>query len=523
MPDMKPIISDFKNKYTGYNSNTYYLFVGATASDKNLQGYTPLARNIGFIFTQPSDTTFAHVIAHELGHGAFHLKHSFDDDELGSSSKSTTNNLMDYSTGTMLYKYQWDYIHNPVFVSIFDGDDADAESRDEYQQIAQILAGIKDASRSGNNFSLSSYTSNLSASKFTLYGVIYSNIHIIILPQYGNVINPKNNIQYSKFDRGYPYSTTNQTTCLDIEGKIKIFAPDTTLLRLLRIYLLDTYHPKNLLLFVNGYRDNAPNPSELPNEDDEVYLTDQYNYWSGIDAQFINRIGTANVVYADGHASVSTSNHRSEPEFLTNLAQWQCASKLSATAYASLINLNLVGSCFDYYHNADKFKLHTSPYKEGFEVRRSEGMQAGLDLVRKINNGTISFNRSTDTLDIVCHSMGYAYALGMIQILETGTIPLGRFYCVAPENACSGDINLNDFKEVWQYGTNEAVDLVWEQDGVAPQCSIKGLENNTKTKGRAYIPANVSFTKGFLNCHSISNYGWIFNIKTEDIGYVKKR
>ncbi len=128
--------------------------------------------------------------------------------------------------------------------------------------------------------------------------------------------------------------------------------------------------------------------------------------------------------------------------------------------------------------------------------------------------------------NIVCHSMGYAYALGMIQILKTGTIPLGRFYCVAPENACSGDINLNDFKEVWQYGTNEAVDLVWEQDGVAPQCPIKGLESNTSTSGRVYLPNNF-YPKTFLGCHSISNYGWIFTDiiynPNKPNGYVKPR
>ena len=132
-------------------------------------------------------------------------------------------------------------------------------------------------------------------------------------------------------------------------------------------------------------------------------------------------------------------------------------------------------------------------------------------------------------VDIVCHSMGYAYALGMIQILKTGAIPLGRFYCVAPENACSGDINLNDFKEVWQYGTNEAPpeqggDLVWEQDGVAPQCPIKNIGSRLSgtLNGRVYLPQDF-YPKTFLGCHSISNYGWIFNIKTDKDGYVKAR
>jgi hypothetical protein len=119
MPDMQPILNHFKDSqaYADNDDNTYYLLFGAT-NDGNLDGYMPRGRNIGFIFS-----TSEHTVAHELGHGAFNLKHIFCSEELGEGNKGVTDNIMDYSVGTKLYKYQWDLIHDPAFVSWFGGDD----------------------------------------------------------------------------------------------------------------------------------------------------------------------------------------------------------------------------------------------------------------------------------------------------------------------------------------------------------------------------------------------------------------
>ncbi|MES2134128.1 MAG: hypothetical protein V4506_17405 [Bacteroidota bacterium] len=123
MPDMQPIVSYFKDHCTAYNGssdNTFYLLFGAT-NDGNLEGYMPRARNTGFIFD-----TVIHTIAHELGHGAFNLKHIFSSDELGEGNNGSTNNIMDYSIGNAIYKHQWDLIHNPSSVGWFEGDDEEA-------------------------------------------------------------------------------------------------------------------------------------------------------------------------------------------------------------------------------------------------------------------------------------------------------------------------------------------------------------------------------------------------------------
>ncbi len=46
----------------------------------------------------------------------------------------------------------------------------------------------------------------------------------------------------------------------------------------------------------------------------------------------------------------------------------------------------------------------------------------------------------------------------MVDILK-GKVPLGRFYIIAPENAEAGEINLNDFEEVWHYGDQQAMPI----------------------------------------------------------------
>jgi len=62
-------------------------------------------------FLTPTATT--RDAAHELGHGVFNLRHTFSTNNMVNLPEGTTQNLMDYSAGTELFKYQWDFIHNP--------------------------------------------------------------------------------------------------------------------------------------------------------------------------------------------------------------------------------------------------------------------------------------------------------------------------------------------------------------------------------------------------------------------------
>lgn len=110
--DQNAIISKFKEK-NNLESNALYLFfvdnvVGKTG---DVAGYMPLQRQVGFIYDNPN----LFVIAHELGHGAFNLRHTFSPENF-IAAEHTTQNLMDYNGGTELWKHQWEFIRDPQSV-----------------------------------------------------------------------------------------------------------------------------------------------------------------------------------------------------------------------------------------------------------------------------------------------------------------------------------------------------------------------------------------------------------------------
>ncbi len=80
-------------------------------------------------------------MAHELGHGAFTLKHIFE--QYPAISESSTDNLMDYAGGTQLLKYQWDQIHNPVIVLGLFQSDSSAASVNDSKYILSVLRNIR--------------------------------------------------------------------------------------------------------------------------------------------------------------------------------------------------------------------------------------------------------------------------------------------------------------------------------------------------------------------------------------------
>lgn len=127
--DMKKVL----NAWGRLQDDTYYLFLIDEPVDPQTLGYMPRNRQAGFVFVAPhqgNGEEFLKTIAHELGHGAFNLKHTFSEYNL---PPGTTNNLMDYSPGTALYKYQWDHIHDPgKVVGWFDGEGEGAMDKQEY-------------------------------------------------------------------------------------------------------------------------------------------------------------------------------------------------------------------------------------------------------------------------------------------------------------------------------------------------------------------------------------------------------
>jgi len=168
--------------------------------------------------------------------------------------------------------------------------------------------------------------------------------------------------------------------------------------------------------------------------------------------------------------------------------------------------------------------LNTTANIEGFQYRKDKGRIAGKAFLTALCNSPACKN-TIDTVDIVCHSMGYAYSLGFIEEIK-GKVIFGKMYILAPENACTDGADWSLFEEVWQYGSNldqENPDPLWEQDGIAPQCQVKGLENVKLGKGgRAFIPKDWP-RKNFIDSHQPYNFDWIFErIKAGENGFICK-
>lgn len=96
---------------TNYQNDKFYILLVSNFDDGLTKGYMPIGRNIGFVATT-SYGTLGRTIAHELRHGAFTLKHIYE--EYPTIAPFSTSNLMDKGIEVNLVKPQWDRIHNPV-------------------------------------------------------------------------------------------------------------------------------------------------------------------------------------------------------------------------------------------------------------------------------------------------------------------------------------------------------------------------------------------------------------------------
>ncbi|OOV17657.1 hypothetical protein [Flavobacterium sp. LM4] len=93
--------------YQSTESN-YVLFVTDKNSSTGQQGYMRLNGQFGYVFKSGLTKT----PAHELGHGIFKLEHPF---ETYKTTESSTDLLMDYSSGTVLNHQDWKQVNDPAF------------------------------------------------------------------------------------------------------------------------------------------------------------------------------------------------------------------------------------------------------------------------------------------------------------------------------------------------------------------------------------------------------------------------
>jgi hypothetical protein len=96
-------------------NDAWYVFViPYTTNNSLINGYTRFGKQWVFVYSKgKSPNIVAKACAHELGHAAFNLFHTFSDNNTYLLTEGSTDNLMDYPAGDKLFKYQWDFIHDP--------------------------------------------------------------------------------------------------------------------------------------------------------------------------------------------------------------------------------------------------------------------------------------------------------------------------------------------------------------------------------------------------------------------------
>ncbi len=123
--EMKQLNSAFIfHKEERFDPSTIYLFMLQFSENQSATGDMPRGNQFGYIFsrTAGADEAIYRTIAHEIAHGTFSLKHTFDSQY--QIPQGTTSNLLDYTAGTDLVKHQWDAIHDPgLVIGMFERDE----------------------------------------------------------------------------------------------------------------------------------------------------------------------------------------------------------------------------------------------------------------------------------------------------------------------------------------------------------------------------------------------------------------
>ena len=211
--------------------------------------------------------------------------------------------------------------------------------------------------------------------------------------------------------KNYAYHRANTNTYYDIVWpKVstflleKKFKPSPAHNLALKIYLNNERNNDNLLIFANGYRMNLSLTSDNPKTDDKLRCSDSYKdsgpYWGSLDNAFIERIGTRNVYYADGHDAITTSNHndgwsvyKSKIKFAHSALSSYCAAgKFSAALnelpgilgdelfYLALSTFLCKSGCV---FNPSCVELNIASNSDGFGDRQKRGNDFGKDLAIK--------------------------------------------------------------------------------------------------------------------------------------------
>lgn len=263
----------------------------------------------------------------------------------------------------------------------------------------------------------------------------------------------------------------------------------TIILFLLWVLCLAGIGQKRYVVFANGYKGFKHDKETTDNSVDTI----PDSYWMSYDDTLMKRFPGAKAIYINGHHPINTTPHHTK---------FKAISSYLVTRFAWL-------------SRGPGWAMNDTPYPEGFNVRFHNGQLCGLSFCGKfLGSG------KRDTVDIVCHSMGYAYALGFLDAVDEQMV-LGKILILAPESPTVMGYDWNRFEQVWQVGSNRLqphADRVCKQDGIAPQAPLKNIELLDPSKGgRVFLPKKAQ--RGFIRSHHLNWWHWLLEIKEGEPGY----
>ncbi|MDR3140741.1 MAG: AHH domain-containing protein, partial [Tannerellaceae bacterium] len=138
--DMKALNQAYLQAHPDETALCLFLIENASGTEV-LTGDMPRGQQFGYLFKGST----AQTIAHEIGHGLFHLDHPFDRANAAKSFDrgDLSDNLMEYSGGTNLVKLQWDAIHAPgLVIGLFERDDSGMAKEESTDILFQIIEKI---------------------------------------------------------------------------------------------------------------------------------------------------------------------------------------------------------------------------------------------------------------------------------------------------------------------------------------------------------------------------------------------
>jgi len=271
-----------------------------------------------------------------------------------------------------------------------------------------------------------------------------------------------------------------------------------------------SFSQEHYVVFINGYRGigldhytadgRIINPKEkfiVPA--DSSFKSDEWiiGYWKPNNLHFDDSILAhykgAIPLYIDGHHPMSSSNYRIKSHLIWSFFK----SKLL------------------FFLRNPKGIILRKPNITGFNLRLENGKKIG----KKLRNTYLIGN--TSKITIVCHSMGFAVALGICKSIQ-GIVKFQDFLIFSPDGANIARFNWKEFQHVWHYSPswkNKHYRLVCLQDGIAPQSPLFEL-NNDENYGIVGVPERSKKVKlGFFKSHHLSYYNWFFDIKKGERGY----